>query len=269
MRCPDIVSHSSNGPERGVWAFVSDRLSYPTTILWTAPLVIVATVVMASISLVGSLADSQGSFQHVCSRIWSRFILFVSRVRVCVEGLEHLPSGGRYVLCVNHQSYMDIPVLLVYIPVPVRFAAKKELFHVPFIGWHLRRAGHVPVDRGNPYAAVRSLESSVEGIRRGIPVVIFPEGRTSRNGEIGPFKGGAFAIAERSGAEIVPVTIRGTRRVFAPGSHRIRGGDVTVTIGEPLSSNSMSLDEMAGVVRETITSVFYKRCSIPATRSSS
>ena len=256
-----------NGPAGGVWAVVSDRLSFPRTILWTAPLIIAATVVMSSTSLVGSVADSQGPFQHACARIWSRFVLFVCRVRVRVDGLDRLPPGGRYVLCVNHQSYMDIPVLLASIPDPVRFAAKKELFRIPFLGWHLRRAGHVSVDRGNPLAAVRALERSVEGIRRGIPVVIFPEGRTSRDGEIGPFKGGAFAIAERSGVEIVPVTVRGTRRVFAPGSYRVRGGDVTVTIGERFPSNTMSLDEIAGAVRETIVSVFHGRSATPATRN--
>ena len=257
MSSPDRADpRTSNSCAAGLGAVVSDRLSYARTILWTVPLIVAVTVVMSSTSLVGSLGDPQGPFQHACARIWSRFVLFVSRVRVRVEGLDHLPAGGRYVLCVNHQSYMDIPVLLVSIPAPVRFAAKKELFRVPFLGWHLRRAGHVPVDRGNAVAAVRALERSVEGIRQGIPVVIFPEGRTSRDGEIGPFKGGAFAIAERSGADIVPVTIRGTRRVFAPRSRRVRGGDVTVTIGERFPSNTMSLDEIAQAVRETVVSVF-------------
>ncbi len=264
MSSPDRADpRSRNGATGTVWAAVSDRLIYPRTLLWTAPLIIAATVLMASTSLVGSLADSQGRFQHACARIWSRFVLFVSRVRVRVDGVGHLPRSGQYVLCVNHQSYMDIPVLLMSIPDQVRFAAKKELFGVPFLGWHLRRAGHVSVDRGNPLAAVRALERSVEGIRRGTPVVIFPEGRTSRDGEIGSFKGGAFAIAERSGAEIVPVTIRGTRWVFAPGSGRVRGGDVTVTIGERFPSNTMTLDEIAGAVRETIVSVFHGPAASP------
>lgn len=242
---------------KSFFVVVSGLFSYPRTLVWTFPLIVVVTVAMASISLFGSLMDSEGRFQHLCARIWACVVLLVSGVRVRVDGLDHLSAGSPYVLCVNHQSYMDIPVLLKALPVPIRFAAKKELFRVPFLGWHLGRGGHVPVDRMNPAAAVRVLDHSVDSIRRGIAVVIFPEGRTSQDGEIGSFKGGAFVIAERSGAEIIPVTIQGTRSVLAPRSYKVKAGNVKVTIGERLASNDMSLDHMAAQVRDTIVSVFY------------
>ncbi len=85
---------------------------------------------------------------------------------------------------------MDIPIVLAALPFQFRFAAKKQLFRYPFLGWHLRRSGHVPIDRENPRAAVKSLREAAEQIRQGTPVVIFPEGGTSLDGSIKPFKGG-------------------------------------------------------------------------------
>src|SRR6185436_17492366 len=133
---------------------------------------------------------------------WSRLILWTSRVRLKVSGAENLEPGLPYILCVNHQSHMDIPIVLVAVPIQFRFAAKKELFRIPFLGWHLRRSGHVPIDRENPRAAIRSLGQAAETIRKGTPVVIFPEGGTSQDGLIRPFKGGGFMLATKSAAAV-------------------------------------------------------------------
>ncbi len=243
-------------PPRGFLGTIENGLNYCWTMFLINPLIVAATVVMGSMSAAGSFVDRTGRFPHACSRVWSRTILLVAGVRLQVEGLEHVASTGKYVFCVNHQSYMDIPVLLVSLPFQFRFVAKKELFNVPFLGWHLRRAGHFSVDRKNPLAAMRALGRSVGRIREGTPVVIFPEGRTSRDGKIGPFKLGAFTIAEKSKAEIVPVTIQGTRRTLRPGSFQVRGGPVKVTIGSAVESNSMSHVDLAAAVRETVVREF-------------
>ena len=136
---------------------LTERISYMRSLLFTAPLIFLYTAVMGSISVCSSLIDSRGTLQHACSRTWSRLILWTSRVRLKVSGAENLEPGVPYILCVNHQSHMDIPIVLVAVPIQFRFAAKKELFRIPFLGWHLRRSGHVPIDRENPRAAIRSL----------------------------------------------------------------------------------------------------------------
>src|SRR5262245_46065296 len=196
-------------------ASFGERLSYARSLLITAPLIFLYTAVMGSISVFTSLFDSHGTMQHACSRIWSRMILWTSRVRLQVSGMENIKPGVPYVLCVNHQSHMDIPIVLVGVPVQFRFAAKKELFRVPFLGWHLRRSGHVPIDRENPHAAIRAISKAAESIRGGMPLVIFPEGGTSLDGRIKPFKGGGFMLATRSVAEAVPITIQGSRHILA------------------------------------------------------
>ena len=164
--------------------------------------------------------------------------------------------GVPYVLCVNHQSHMDIPIVLAALPIQFRFAAKKELFRIPFLGWHLRRSGHVPIDRENPRAAIRSLSQAARAIQSGTPVVIFPEGGTSRDGSIKPFKGGGFMLATRSGAEAVPVTIRGSRAVLKPGTYHARGGIVEIVIGQPIPSTDVSTSELANRVREQVLAAF-------------
>ncbi len=104
---------------------------------------------------------------------------------------------------------------------------------------------------------MRALGRSVGRIREGLPVVFFPEGGTSRDGGIGPFKGGAFIIGQRSGAAIVPITIHGTRVVWEPGSKYVNSGAVLVTIDRPVSSNTMSTAKAANRVREIILGRFH------------
>jgi 1-acyl-sn-glycerol-3-phosphate acyltransferase len=151
---------------------------------------------------------------------------------------------------------MDIPIVLAALPFQFRFAAKKQLFRYPFLGWHLRRSGHVPIDRENPHAAVKSLRDAADMIRHGTPVVIFPEGGTSRDGSIKPFKGGGFMLATKSEVPVVPITIRGSRAVLAPKTYHVRGGLVSVTVGQAMSSQGVSPNELANRVYEEVLSTF-------------
>src|SRR5687767_13591080 len=113
------------------------KLGYARSLLITAPLVFLYTGIMGSISVASSLFDSRGGLQHACARLWARMILWTSRVRVSIKGAENIVPGTPYVLCINHQSHMDIPILLAALPFQFRFAAKKQLFRYPFLGWHL------------------------------------------------------------------------------------------------------------------------------------
>jgi len=233
-----------------------NKLSYARSLLITAPLIFLYTGIMASLSVGSSLFDSRGRIQHACARTWARMILWTSRVRVRLLGSENLKRGGPLVLCVNHQSHMDIPILLAALPFQFRFAAKKELFRYPFLGWHLRRSGHVPIDRENPHAAVRSLRDAAETIKDGVPILIFPEGGTSRDGSIKPFRGGGFMLAAKSNADVVPVTIRGSRAVLVPKTYHVCGGTVEIVIGKPILSEGLSTTELANRVRQEVLTAF-------------
>jgi 1-acyl-sn-glycerol-3-phosphate acyltransferase len=232
------------------------RLSYLRSLLVTAPLVFLYTAVMGSISVFSSLFDAEGRVQHGCARTWARLILWTSGIRVRVAGLENVRQGRPYVFCANHQSHMDTPIMLAALPFQFRFTPKKELFRYPFLGWHLRRSGHVPIDRGNPRAAVKSLRDAAETVRRGTSVLIFPEGGTSRDGGIHPFKGGGFMLAAKAGAEVVPVTIRGSRAVLMPKTYHVGGGMVEVLVGRPVRAAEASTAELANRVRQEVVAMF-------------
>jgi 1-acyl-sn-glycerol-3-phosphate acyltransferase len=235
---------------------LADRLGSIRSVVFTAPLVFAATAVMGSISLLSSLIDATGELQHACARVWARMVLGICGVNVTVKGDAHFHSGSTYVFCVNHQSHMDIPIVLAALPVPFRFAAKKELFRIPFLGWHLRRSGHIAIDRRNPHAAVKSFRGASEQLRGGVSLVFFPEGGTSFDGTIKPFKGGGFVLAEQAGALVVPVTVRGSRAVLLPKTYHVRGGYVEVTLGTPIPTEGCSPKELTVRVREEIVMTF-------------
>ena len=104
------------------------------------PLIYFYTLVMGSLSLTLSLHDARGRKQHWCARIWCRLIARTAGARVRVHGAEHIEPGKSYVFLSSHQSYMDIPAMLGYLPTQLRIAAKKSLFRIPFMGWHLSPA---------------------------------------------------------------------------------------------------------------------------------
>jgi len=197
---------------------------------------------MDLISMLVSFFDRTGNLPHHLARAWGKMLLAVSFIRVRAEGVEKLDPKANYVFVSNHGSYMDIPALLSTLQHQFRFFAKKGLFSIPFLGWHLRWAGHLPVDRSNARA---SLKSMTEGARiiadRHISVLLFPEGGRSLTG-LRPFKEGAAYIAIKAGVPIVPVAIAGLRELLPMGSGHIRSGRVTIRIGEPIPTAGLKID---------------------------
>lgn len=234
-------------------------LSLLRSLFITDLLIYFYTAVCGAASLGGSVLDSGGRWQHGCARVWSWLIIKTSRVRVHIEGLENIPPDHTVLFCANHPSAMDIPLMFVCLPVQFRFAAKRSLFHMPFLGWHLRRSGHIPVDREHPKKAIQSLEKAAERIRAGTPVLMFPEGHRSREGGLGTFKSGSFYLAIQAGVPLIPITINGTRRVLKPDSLHIHPGVVEVIIHPPIPTQGLGLGDVNALslrVREAVLSRF-------------
>jgi len=221
------------------------------SLFFTDPLIYLYTIVMGFISMLGSVWDSTGRFQHGCARIWARLILSTSGIRVRVEGLENFEPGRAYIFCSNHLSLMDIPLTFGYLPVEFRIMAKKGLFQLPFLGWHLRRCGHLAVDRKNPKEALRSFELAAQRVREGTPMVFFPEGTRSRDGVLHDFKRGAFLLAIKAGVPVVPMAIRGTRQCLLPDTLVVRSGQAILTIGRPISCQGMTHRDAGRLAAET------------------
>ncbi|HUA83585.1 MAG TPA: lysophospholipid acyltransferase family protein, partial [Bryobacteraceae bacterium] len=135
------------------------------TLLWVDPLIIVSTIFFGSLSVIFSLFDKSGRTMMAVARVWARSLVRIARVRVTVEGLEKIDPDAAYVFTANHLSYMDTPVVLANIPARFRFLAKKGLFQIPFLGWHLGRAGHIRVPRGDARAAVKTMHLAAQIVR--------------------------------------------------------------------------------------------------------
>lgn len=209
-------------------------------ILFSAPAVILATAVMGLVSLICSLWDRSGHTQHRVARAWARILLAVSFVRLEAEGAERLVPDGCYVLVANHSSYMDIPALVAALDLQIRFFAKKGLFSIPLLGWHLSHAGHLPVVRGDARASLKSLSEGAKLIRqRGISPLLFPEGGRTEIG-IRPFKEGAAYLAIKAGVPIVPVGLVNLRNILPMHSLVLRPGTVKVRVGDPIDTSGMT-----------------------------
>lgn len=221
---------------------IGSKMSFPRSLLFTTPLIVLATVVMDLLSMVLSFFDRSGNSAHRAARVWGKMLLAASFIRVRIEGLEKLDPRANYVFVSNHASYLDIPALLPTLPYQFRFFAKKSLYRIPFLGWHLRWAGHIPVDRSNVRASLKSMNEGARIIsERHISVLLFPEGGRSPHGLRG-FKEGAAYIAIKAGVPLVPVAIVGMRELLPMGSMHIRSGSVAVKVGDPIPTAGLKVD---------------------------
>ena len=199
--------------------------------------VLVFTSVFGVTAMILSPFNPSGRLVHWFARWWARTLLWVGRISVRLDGLDNIPAGKPCVLVANHASAADIPILFGSLPIQFRIIAKDTLFHIPVLGWCMRLAGYISVNRSNPKKAIRSLKKAARQIREGYPAVVFPEGTRTRTGELQPFKTGAFLLAIESGVPVVPVGISGSYDILVRGSMRIRpDAQVVLRIGPPIET---------------------------------
>ncbi|MGA9713624.1 MAG: lysophospholipid acyltransferase family protein, partial [Candidatus Sulfotelmatobacter sp.] len=174
------------------------------------PLIWLYTLVMGVLALPGGLFDRSGRRLHWFSRAWSWLIMKTILSPVKVIGLDAIDTSKPHVYAVNHASALDIPVLYVYLPFQFRIVFKKELLAYPVVGWQLKRSGQVCIDQQKPTNSIAAIRSAVKSLKAGVPLVIYPEGGRTPDGEIKPFLPGAFFLAIKAQVDIVPVALVGT-----------------------------------------------------------
>jgi 1-acyl-sn-glycerol-3-phosphate acyltransferase len=196
----------------------------------------VVTMPAALLMTILGLFDPYGKHVYGISRFWTWVILKVGGVTVRAQGLNRIDPKRQYVFMVNHQSNIDIPVLMHSLPAfQLRWLAKKELLRVPLFGSALWAGKHIIVNRSDRLNALDSFKKAKQRMKGGISLVVFPEGTRSSDEKLLPFKRGGFLLAIKTQTSIVPVAINGSGRVLPKGDWRIRRGTIDVTIGEPLS----------------------------------
>ncbi|MGE3512147.1 MAG: lysophospholipid acyltransferase family protein [Vicinamibacterales bacterium] len=209
------------------------------TVFYLIPAISLYTVVLGAASIVSSLFDRRGYFAHRCARTWSWLILRTTGVRVAVEGLERIAPGTTYIFVSNHQSIYDIPVIFASLDYQLRIIAKDSLARFPVLGWHLKRGGHLFVDRRNPdRAGILGRWRAL--VRDGLSLIIFAEGTRSWDGRVGRFKAGSFLLAIEAGLPVVPLAVVNSRAVMQKGRLRTEPGEVALIVHDPIPAPMLS-----------------------------
>jgi 1-acyl-sn-glycerol-3-phosphate acyltransferase len=223
------------------------------------PLIWAYTIVLGSISLLCSLFDRNGRIQHNVARAWSWLIMKTILSPVTVTGNAAALAAGAStaprVFAVTHASAMDIPILYVYLPFQFRIIFKSELLGYPFIGWHLKRSGQVCINQQNPRSSVGAIKSALKSLRDGMPLVIFPEGGRTPDGNILPFLPGAFFLAIRSQAEIVPIALVDTFDLLPMNTYHIRCQPLEMRVGEVISTAGLGMADMDALTARVKASI--------------
>jgi 1-acyl-sn-glycerol-3-phosphate acyltransferase len=205
------------------------------------------TAFMSGIAVFTAIFTVDRPWQHWWISKWGAGVLRIFRARVTVRGLEHMAPGANYILAANHQSLLDITLIMSAIP-QVRFLAKQELLKVPFIGWSLQRHSHPTVSRGSIRSSIESTKRAAALIReKRISVVVFAEGTRSDDGRLQPFKEGAAFLAIEAQTPVLPVAVVNTGRILPARSSHARPGKVELRIGAPVAVAGLTLKDRAAL----------------------
>ncbi len=235
-----------------------------------SPLIWAYTLILGTLSLICSLFDRDGRMQHNLARFWSWLIMKTILSPVKVTGMENITGKNinkdkidrskPRVYAVTHASALDIPILYVHLPFQFRIIFKSELLGYPFIGWHLQRSGQVCINQQNPAASIGAIKSALRSLRSGMPLVIFPEGGRTRDGKIQPFLPGAFFLAIKAQADIVPIALVDTFDLLPMNTYHIKCQPLEMRVGEPISTAGLTVrdtDEVSARVRAAIESLRF------------
>jgi len=190
--------------------------------------VFVDTIIFSILASIFGLFNPYSKMTNWTIRSWAKVILWISGIRLTIEGLENIDPQKPYIFAMNHIGMYDIPAAFVSIPQTGRFIAKKELFKIPILATGMRLSGILKIDRGNSADARKTLEKAIKTIKEGCSVIIFPEGTRSKTNEIQAFKKGGFIIALQGAIPILPTIISGTQYIVPKGSRLVKTGKIHI-----------------------------------------
>lgn len=226
---------------RVAWlAFNALQLAF--TLLWTAGWICLALMLR--------LVRDERLPLRMASRCWAPGLLHGAGARLQVEGLAGVDWTQPLVLVANHQSIIDVCAVFRAVPTPLRFVLKQEMARVPFVGWYARRMGMVFIERGSARSSPQRLRDAVALVRDGAQLCAFPEGTRSRDGSVGPFKGGALQVAIAAGVPVVPVAISGSGAVLPAAGFKVRPGPIRLRFGSPITTRGLAIEDRNVLARQ-------------------
>jgi len=225
------------------------------------PLMALSTGFFGSISLICGLWDRSGRQQHFVARTWARTLLVISLSPVEIVGAEKLDPSHTAVYASNHLSYMDTPVLFAKLPFQFRILAKQALWKVPFVGWYLNHSGQVPIDASSSRSAVAGLLRGVAALKSGMPLVLFPEGKRSPDGNPQEAASGCAFMAIRAGVPLIPIALIGTYELLPIHVYALRPRPLKIIVGDPISTANLTTkdaDALTIRLQDEISKMYYR-----------
>src|SRR5271163_287507 len=212
-----------------------------------SPLIWAYTLILGTLSLACSFFDRDGRIQHKFARLWSWMVMKTTLSPVTITGVDAFDNTRPRVYAVTHASALDIPIIYIHLPFQFRIIFKSELLAYPFVGWHLKRSGQVCINQQNPAASIGSIKSALRSLRKNMPLVIFPEGGRTPNGQLQPFLPGAFFLAIKAQADIIPIALVDTFSLLPMNTYHIKCQPLEMRVGEPISTVGLTLQDMDSV----------------------
>lgn len=224
------------------------------------PFVLILTMLLALACICVALF-SRRKGPTAIMRLWGKAVLWLYGVRLNISGAELLQPSKPAIYMSNHESMIDIPVLVAALPLDIRFVYKKSLSYIPFVGQAMLLMAMVPIDRGNRERAIKSLRKAGSLIKKGIDLLIFPEGTRTRSGELLPFKKGGFLLAIQEDIDIVPISLSFSQKLAGRNSIWANSGVIEVGIHARIDVKDYNLQDRSDLmnrVRQRIASGIKK-----------
>jgi len=217
-------------------------------------LMVIWSMLCISTSLIVLLLTFSKKTPLIMARtVWSPVILWLAKTKTEFNGLEHIDKNKTYIVVCNHLSYLDIPTLFRVLPLNLHFIGKHQLKKAPFIGWYMRATGMIFINRENTRAASKSLDEAALLIKNGKTVLIFPEGTVSETKIIKKFKKGGFSLAQKSGVDILPVSLKGTSDIWPTNTNtKFNRGTVKINIGQPISVGQIDINDLTKSTQKVV-----------------
>jgi 1-acyl-sn-glycerol-3-phosphate acyltransferase len=254
--------NEASAPAKAATAAVSRRYGWPSRLrsyFIFDPLIWAYTVVLGIISIPVSLFGNKGRILHGFARFWSWLIMKTIASPTKVTGMEAIDTSKPYVYAVNHASALDIPVVCVPL-FEFRIAFKKELLATD-CGVAPERSGQICVDQQNPSRSIGSIRAALKSLKSGMPLVIFPEGGRTPDGEIKPFLPGALFLAIKAQVDIVPVALVGTFELLPMNTYHIKCRPLEMRVGQPISTAGYTLrnmEELSDKVHKAVEDLYER-----------
>lgn len=222
-------------------------------------LIVIHTTFCSILALIFAFIERRFIVYFWISKLFSGGILFITGIKLKVEGLDNIDSKATYVFVSNHASQFDITALQFGIPNRLAMIYKKELSKIPLFGWQLAAGPYVSIDRKNAENALRSIQKAKQVMKeKNVSILVFAEGTRSPDGQVQEFKRGAFRLASSVGYPIVPITIIGSSRIMPKGKLKFNKGEIIMRIDKPIPTQELKSRQDEISMMKTIRDIIIK-----------